>query len=161
MATGGNGRQKAAKGGKGACVSQPCGGKELPVLRLHATVGMVAPLKGVRTSIGRFRAAKVRLYRGVSCVPQKCAIKGRSCVIMMRHRRGGCSSKRGAHYQFRKVPHRKSAASPGRFMCAAKVRYQGAFVRRTVWQQRTVPRGAAETQLAFLTFVQNSYPISP
>ena len=79
-ATGGKKRQRAAKGGKGrqrGGVSQPCGGKELPVLRLHDTAGMVAPLKGVRTiNLGRFRAEK-------------------------------------------------SAALPGRFMCAAKVRYQG------------------------------------
>ena len=71
-ATGGKGRQRAAKGG----VSQPCGGKELPVLRLHATAEVVAPLNGVRTI-------------------------------------------------HKKVPRRKSSALPGRFMCTAKVRYQG------------------------------------
>ena len=161
-ATGGKKRQKAAKGGNGACVSQPCGGKELPVLRLHDTAGMVAPLKGVRTiNLGRFRAEKVRLRRGaplkgvrtihkkvprrkssalpgVSCVPQKCAIKGRSCVIMMRHRRDGCSSKRGAHYhlgRFRAEKcgfagafhvHRKSALSRGR-SCAEPCGSKGRF----------------------------------
>ena len=121
-ATGGNGRQRAAKGG----VSQPCGGKELPVLRLHDTAEEVSPLKEVRTiNLGRFRAAKVRLRRAFHVCRKSALSRGRSCVIMMRHRRDGCSSKRGAHYQFRKVPRRKSAASPGRFMCAAKVRYQG------------------------------------
>ena len=70
------------------------------MLRLHDTAGMVAPLKGVRTiNLGRFRAEKVRLRRGA---PLK-----------------------GVRTIHKKVPRRKSSASPGRFMCAAKVRYQG------------------------------------
>ena len=58
-------------------MSQQCGGKELPVLRLHATAGVVAPLKGVRTiNLGRFRAEKVRLCRGASCAPQEFGFAG-------------------------------------------------------------------------------------
>ena len=78
------GRQRAAKSGKGrqrGGVSQPCGGKELPVLRLHATAGVVAPLKGVRTiNLGRFRAAKVRLCRTFHVCRKSALSRGRSCA---------------------------------------------------------------------------------
>ena len=119
--------------------------------RQRAATGGKKRQKAAKSGKGRQRGLRVTAVRR----------KRASCVTPARHRRDGCSSKRGAHYQFRKVPRRKSAASPGASCVPQKCAIKGAFVCRTVWQQRTVPRGAAETQLAFLTFVQNSYPISP
>lgn len=47
VTTGSKKRQRAAKGG----VSQPCGGKELPVVRLHDTARAVTPLMEYALSI--------------------------------------------------------------------------------------------------------------
>ena len=74
---------------------------------------------------GRQRAATGGKGGRVTAVRRQRA----SCITPARHRRGGFSSKRGAHYQFRKVPRRKSSASPGVSCVPQKCAIKGAFVR--------------------------------